>query len=115
MNEDGRTAFFLGHIVEAVVRIQSYVQGLDEAGFLGHKLVQDAVVRNLEVIGEACSNVRKHDPAFVSAHPEVPWGDAIGNRNALSHGYFNVDYVLAWNTIHGDLPKLRRAIAALLA
>lgn len=115
MNESERTALFLGHIVDAIDRIDNYVNGLDESGFLQNRLVQDAVIRNLEVIGEACSNVRRRDPAFAAAHSDVPWGGAIGNRNVLSHGYFSIDYALVWNTIKGDLPSLRRTVAALLA
>lgn len=114
MSDPTRIAFFLGHVVEAIDQIQAYVAGMDEPAFMGNRLVQDAVVRNLEVIGEACNNVRKHDLAFVEAHPEIPWGNVIGNRNALTHGYFNVSYTLVWNTVQLHLPALRHAVAALL-
>ncbi|MGH8830915.1 MAG: HepT-like ribonuclease domain-containing protein, partial [Polaromonas sp.] len=73
------------------------------------------VIRNMEVIGEACSNIRKLAPEFAQAHPEVPWGSAIGNRNALSHGYFSVDLELVWATMQTDLPALKVAIERLLA
>lgn len=115
MTQPPRISLFLGHVVEAIDQIMSYVQGMDEAAFLDSRLVQDAVVRNLEIIGEACHNVRKLAPEFAASHPEVPWGNAIGNRNALSHGYFRVDFELVWNTIQHDLPALRQAISALPA
>lgn len=54
-------------------------------------------------------------PEFARAHPEVPWGSAIGNRNALSHGYFSVDMELVWATMQTDLPALKMAIERLLA
>jgi uncharacterized protein with HEPN domain len=114
VSDPARITFFLGHVVEAIDRIQGYVAGMDEPEFLGHHLIQDAVVRNLEVIGEACNNVRKHDPTFVAAHPEIPWRNAIGNRNLLSHGYFHVSYHSVWNTVQLHLPALRAAVAALL-
>lgn len=101
-------------MVEAIDRIQSYVAGLDKSQFVDNHLVRDAVVRNLEVIGEACNNVRKHDLSFVEAHPEIPWGSVIGNRNYLSHGYFNVSCTSVWNTVQLHLPALRAAVAALL-
>lgn len=114
MTDPARIPFFLGHVVEAIDRIQGYVAGLDESEFLDNHLVQDAVVRNLEVIGEACNNVRKHDLSFVEAHPEIPWGSVIGNRNYLSHGYFHVSYTSVWNTVQLHLPALRAAVVALL-
>jgi uncharacterized protein with HEPN domain len=76
---------------------------------------QDAVIRNLEIIGEACSNICKLDPEFALAHPEIPWSNAIGNRNALSHGYFSVDLELVWATVWRDLPNLKVAVQNLLA
>jgi len=74
---------------------------------------QDAVIRNMEVIGEACSNILRLAPEFAQAHPEVPWGSAIGNRNALSHGYFSVDIRLIWATIQDDLPALKASVKRL--
>jgi len=114
VSDSTRVPFFLGHVVEAIDRIQRYVAGMDEPAFLGNHMVQDAVVRNLEVIGEACNNVRKQDPSFIAAHPEIPWSNAIGNRNFLSHGYFHVSYHSVWNTVQLHLPALRTAVAALI-
>ncbi len=114
MSDSTRAPFFLAHILEAIDRIQGYVAGMGEAEFLSNSLVQDAVVRNLEVIGEACNNVRKHDPDLIAAHPEIPWGNAIGNRNALSHGYFTIRFAAVWVTVQRDLPALRASVAQLL-
>lgn len=115
MNSSLRVKDFLGHILEAISRIESYVAKLDQAGFVSDFKSQDAVIRNLEVIGEACANIRKLAPEFAAAHPEVPWGNAIGNRNALSHGYFSVDLDLVWATVRHDLPGLQVAAARLIA
>lgn len=74
---------------------------------------RDAVIRNLEVIGEACNNVAKNHPAFASEHSVVPWGFAYEMRNALAHGYFTVDHAIVWQTIQQDLPKLKSQIPVL--
>jgi len=74
---------------------------------------RDAVVRDLEVIGEACNNVAKNHPAFASQHSEVPWGFAYEMRNALSNGYFTVYHAIVWQTIQQDPAKLRSQIPAL--
>lgn len=81
---------------------------LDE--FMSDRKTRDAVIRNLEIIGEACNNVAKNHPSFASEHAEVPWGFAYEMRNALSHGYFTVDHAIVWQTIQLDLPKLRSQI-----
>ena len=78
----------LGHILEAIERIQAYVADVDEVGFLSSKLIQDAVIRNLEVIGEASRNIEHVHPEFAAAHPELPLALANDMRNALAHGYF---------------------------
>jgi uncharacterized protein with HEPN domain len=115
VNTEPRLKDFLGHILEAVDRIESFSAGMDEAGFLADIKTQDAVIRNLEVIGEACNNIRRVAPEFASAHPEVPWGSAIGNRNALSHGYFSVDLPLVWATVQQDLRQLKATVGGLHA
>jgi uncharacterized protein with HEPN domain len=71
------------------------------------------VIRNLEVVGEACNNVVKHHPAFAQQHPQVPWGFAYEMRNALSHGYFKVDLDIVWATVTADLPGLKVKLASL--
>jgi uncharacterized protein with HEPN domain len=106
---------YLGHILEAIERIQHYVDAMDEVGFLGSKLVQDAVIRNLEVIGEASRNIERAHPDFAAAHPELPLALANDMRNALSHGYFKVDLGIVWTTIQGNLPDLHAQVQDALA
>lgn len=105
---------YLGHIVQAIDRIDRYTAGLDEAGFRAHDMAHDAVIRNLEVIGEACRNIERERPDFAAARPELPLGRAYAMRNALSHGYFKVDLSVVWRTLRNDLPGLRRQVQALL-
>jgi len=101
---------YLNHILEAIERIEEYVSDLDEIAFLGNKLVQDAVIRNFEVIGEASNNIEKRFPEFVAAHPELPLTSAYQMRNALAHGYFQVDFEILWKTIQRDLPSLHTKV-----
>jgi uncharacterized protein with HEPN domain len=112
-----RLADYLVHMLEALDRIFRYTDVLDELAFLQNELVQDAVVRNLEVLGEASNNVLKHYPDFAAQHPELPLAFAYQMRNAVAHGYFKVDYQIVWRTIQSDLPKLsievQNAIATL--
>jgi uncharacterized protein with HEPN domain len=104
---------YLHHILEAIDNIQTYTMGMDLAAFMADRKTQDAVIRNLEVLGEACNNVVKNHPAFASSHASVPWGFAYEMRNALSHGYFAVDLAIVWRTVQNDLPGLRAQIASL--
>lgn len=108
-----RLGDYLEYMEDAAQRIAEYTSDLDKAGFLKNKLVQDAVIRNLEVIGEAANNIRKTAPEFVEAHPEIPWTHAIGARNALSHGYFRIDLDLVWKTVKNDVVDLALRVSAL--
>lgn len=109
-----RCADYLQHIVEAIDNIQNYTVGMDLAAFIADRRTCDAVIRNIEVIGEACNNVVKHHAAFAAAHASIPWSFAYEMRNALSHGYFTVDNAIVWRTVQQDLPGLRTQIANLL-
>ncbi|MEO8249821.1 MAG: DUF86 domain-containing protein [Burkholderiales bacterium] len=109
-----RVPDYLAHIEQAIERIRRYAGGLDEAEFLRSELVQDAVLRNLEIIGEACRNIERHDADFAAAHPQLPLAIAYEMRNALAHGYFKVDLRIVWRTIQNDLPGLRQMVEGLL-
>jgi uncharacterized protein with HEPN domain len=106
MREESRLLDYLEHILQAVERIQDYTEDLDEVTFLKEEMAQDAVIRNLEVIGEASRNIERHFPEFVKTHPELPLASAYEMRNALAHGYFSVDLGIVWKTIANDLPNL---------
>lgn len=109
-----RIVDYLTHILDAIARIQEYTSGMDRAMFMADRKTCDAVIRNLEVVGEACNNIVKNHPEFASQHIGVPWRFAYEMRNALSHGYFTVDVGIVWQTLRQDLPNLKDQIAALL-
>ena len=110
-----RVPDYLGHIVDAIDRVLRYTEGLDESAFIENEMIQDAVVRNVEIVGEAAKNIQRVDPSFAAGHSEVPWQQMYTMRNRLSHGYDTVDYEIVWNLIQEDLPNLQRLVKATLA
>jgi uncharacterized protein with HEPN domain len=111
---DLRLTDYLNHITDAIIRIERYIEDCDEVGFLASTLIQDAVLRNIEIIGEASHSVEVRYPEFASAHAEVPWSVAYSTRNVIAHGYFKVDLELVWKMIQTDLPPLHAQVMALL-
>ncbi len=91
-----------------------YIEDVDELSFLTNELIQDAVIRNLEIIGEASRNINRHYPDYAEQNASVPFSIAYEMRNALAHGYFNVDLEVVWTTIERDLPELEVLIRDLL-
>jgi uncharacterized protein with HEPN domain len=79
---------YLAHIVEAIERIGQYTEDVTKLAFLKNRLIQDAVIRNLEIIGEASNNIEKRFPIFTASHSELPLAFAYQMRNAVAHGYF---------------------------
>jgi uncharacterized protein with HEPN domain len=105
-----RLGDYLGHILEAISQIQNYCEDLDEVTFLKNRMIQDAVIRNFEIIGEASKNVERVAPEFVAAHPDLPLAFAYDMRNLLAHGYYKVDVAVVWKTIERDLPFLQQQV-----
>jgi uncharacterized protein with HEPN domain len=101
---------FLLHILEATQRIQTYTNGMQEQEFLTNQLVQDAVIRNIEIMGEASRNIEMLDPQFASKYPQLPLRKIYLMRNQLIHGYVTVNANLVWTTICRDIPILRAAV-----
>ncbi len=85
-----RVPDYLGHILEAIKRVNKYTEDMVEHTFLTEDIVQDAVIRNIEIIGEASHNIERYHPDFAAKHHEVPWSDIYLMRNRVSHGYFTI-------------------------
>jgi uncharacterized protein with HEPN domain len=101
---------YLGHIADSIAAIESYVTGGRDA-FMRERLVQDAVIRNFEVIGEAAGRL---SPALRS-HADSVWSKVIAFRNRLIHGYWSVDLLLVWDVVENDLPRLKSEVVRLRA
>jgi len=104
-------ADYLRDILTAIKDVQSFVASIDLDDFLASKEKQYAVIRALEIIGEAAAKV----PAEVRVrYPAVPWREMVGMRNVVIHNYFGVDEHVIWRTVQDDLPPLKKAIARIL-
>jgi uncharacterized protein with HEPN domain len=87
----------------AAADARSFTEGLDEFAFLSSRLHQNAVIRSLEIIGEAAGKI---SPEFRAAHPEIPWRKITGTRHRLIHGYGEVRLDIVWAVVQDDLPPL---------
>ncbi len=102
---------YLNDIRECIDRIEHYTRdGRDS--FIASTLIQDGVVRNFEVIGEAAKRL---SPALTQTRPEIPWRRVAGFRDVLIHQYQSVDLNAVWNVVEYELSDLKQAVAALLA
>lgn len=102
---------YLRHILDAVNWIEEYTHGMDYDGFRASHLVQDGVIRQLEIIGEATRNLSKE---FRDKHADIPWKDMAGMRDKLIHQYFGVDIAAVWDTIQADIPALKDSVKKIL-
>lgn len=102
---------YLRHILDSIEKIQLYLQGVSKEDFDKNSMLQDAVIRQIEIIGEAARNVSEE---LKGKNPEVPWLMMTGMRNKLIHEYFAVNTSIVWDTIMEDLPVLRKQIQELL-
>jgi len=106
---------YLAHILQAIERAIRYIAALESTVVLQeNEQTQDAVVRNIEIIGEAAGRIQAMAPAFVRRHAGLPWLEMRGMRNKMIHEYFDVDWDIVWATVKNDLPQLKQQIEALL-
>jgi uncharacterized protein with HEPN domain len=106
---------YLCHILNAIHKIERYLAGMDKETFLLDDRTQDAVIRNIEIIGEASANIIRKYPEFTEEYGDVPWEFAYGMRNRLAHGYSEVNLEVVWNTTVKSLPLLKAQISAIAA
>ncbi|MBK5930390.1 DUF86 domain-containing protein [Halochromatium salexigens] len=110
-----RVPDYLGHILQAIDRIQAYTDQASKQAFVDNAQLQDAVIRNLEIIGEASRNVQLHGPDLIAQHQDIPWSALYAMRNRISHGYWSVDLEIVWTVVQRDLPDLRVQLQSLVS
>ena len=108
MNKD---RLYLESIRDCMERIAEYTATGEDA-FMASRLIQDGVIRNLEVIGEATKNLSSE---LREANPAIPWRQIAGMRDVLIHDYLKVNLARVWRTVVTDLPPLRAVVSELLA
>jgi len=98
---------YLIHISECIERIEAYVSGIDKRAFMASSLVQDAVIRNLQIMAES---TRRVSDRLKEAQPKIDWHKIAGFRNILVHDYLGVDTERVWNIIENEIPVLKKAV-----
>lgn len=103
---------YLDHMRQAATDACGFVEGLNKDDFLEDKRTQQAVIMSLIIIGEAATKVMDGHTEFAQAHPEVPWRSMRGMRNRITHGYFDINLDVVWETVQSALPELLRQLPA---
>lgn len=103
---------YLEHMLDAAGQIQQYALGKSFEQFCGDRLLQDAVIRNIEILGEASRKLLDIVPDAALKYPAIPLAAIYAMRNQLLHGYFTVDLEVVWRVIERDVPELQRALRA---
>lgn len=98
---------FIEDILNSIKNIEDFAKHLDKEKFSKNNLRQSAIIRQLEIIGEAVKNIHN---SFREKYPNIPWKDIAGFRDILTHAYFGVSMDRVWNIIEKDLPKLKKEI-----
>jgi uncharacterized protein with HEPN domain len=98
---------FLAHILESISKIEKFTSGYEYTTFESDEKTHEAVIRQIEVIGEAITHM-EHD--FRSKYPQIPWTSIIGMRNHLIHEYWDINLEDVWQTVIEDIPKLKTQI-----
>jgi len=111
MAKDQRNKLRLEHIFEAVQHIADFLDGVSKEDFMVNYEKQSAVVRQLEIIGEAAGKLTRD---FTKEHSEVDWPKVVGMRHKIIHDYFDIDVDIVWTTAIEDVPSLKRKIENLI-
>lgn len=105
-------SIYIEHILSSLDKICSYVSNHDQKSFLKSELTQDAVIRQLEIIGEATKQVSSE---LREKYSEIPWSDMAGMRDKLIHDYIDVDLWIVWETAINDVPELQKLLKEVAA
>lgn len=102
---------YLDDILESILLIEEYLKDVSKDDFFSSQATQDAVVRRIEIIGEATKQLPVE---FKEKYPEVPWQEMAGMRNEVIHGYFGINYMTVWEAAKDHIPPLKMQIQEIL-
>lgn len=102
---------YLKHILDAARKVEKYIRDVSENDFKTNSLIQDGVIRQIEIVGEA---VRRVSPGLKLRYKNVPWAEIAGMRNKLIHDYFGVDIDTVWLTAERDIPQFKQEVIEIL-
>ncbi len=105
--KQNRDVVLIAHILDAISEIESFVKNTTYPEFFKDTMKRAAVVRNLEIVGEAASKISKE---FQKKNSTIPWSDIVGMRNKLIHDYFDVDYGIVWEVVQSDLNVFKKGL-----
>ena len=111
MSEKRSSALLLYDIFQSVEKIEAFTRGISFDQLMLDERTKDAILRNLQVIGEASKNLPE---SLIADHPEVDWSGLAGVRDIVTHRYFRVDWHLLWTSIHEELPVLKDQVRDLM-
>ncbi len=102
---------YLGDILDAIQRIESYTNQVTKQEFLENFMMQDAAMLQIEIIGEATNSISEE---FQEKHDEIPWMQMRALRNRIVHDYRGINLNVIWDTVQNDLPALKRQVRSIL-
>lgn len=106
-----KSILYFRHMLDAITKIETYTNGIDYNNFMQNSLVQDGVIRQIEIIGEASKRIGQ---TIKDDNTQVPWKDICGMRDKLIHDYFGVDPDALWDTVEKDIPSLKEELKKIL-
>jgi len=112
MSEERLLQDYLNDIIESITDIQEFVRGMTFEDFSEDRKTIKAVVRSMEIIGEAANKIPLN---ILGNYPETPWPEIVGMRNRLIHEYFGIDLEIVWQTIEEDLVPLEKTIQKMIS
>lgn len=110
---ENRLADYLDHMQQAAADALSFANGLGKDAFLADKRTQQAIIMSLIIIGEAATKVMDRYSEFAESQPQIPWRSMRGMRNRITHGYFEINLDVVWNTVQDALPELLKQLSGL--
>jgi len=106
-----RDLTYLGDILDSIQRIKSYTAGVSKENFLENFMMQDAVMRQIEIIGEASNSISDE---FQDEYEQLPWSQMRTIRNKIVHDYRGINLNIIWETVQNDLPELKEQVRGIL-